>query len=352
MKSLQSRVRALLESARDIHVFPGCAAGVLTPHTKDVITCGTFTYEPDAQEVHRSSIFDIASLTKAIPVSCSALKLIEQGTLNLNDQLISYVPSFQGSYREEITIHHLLTHTLDFDLRLSHYKDCSPDQLLEQILTVKLKSPPGVRFCYANATSILLGLVLEQCTGKSVDRLGAELFFEPLGMTRSGFDTSRFAIDEIVPSEIDPWRGGIVRGEVHDESAWKLQPRAVGSAGLFSTVDDILLFMDHLLKSFSGDSGALFTSEIIQMIITNQLLKTCGECTGLGWELNQKSFMGKCTTPSMFGKTGFTGCSIVADPVSNRAAVILSNHIFPKRRSDRIAINAVRRAFAEIVFKD
>jgi CubicO group peptidase (beta-lactamase class C family) len=81
---------------------------------------------------------------------------------------------------------------------------------------------------------------------------------------------------------------------------------------------------------------------------TNQLSGK-DQCTGLGWELNQKSFMGKFCSESAFGKTGFTGCSIVIDPLKKAAVVLLSNHTFPRRLGNRDIINEVRCKLADTV---
>lgn len=349
VKSIAARVSSLLDNAIEIQVFPGAAAAIITSDHCEIITAGKHTYDQSSREISPDSIYDVASLTKAIPVSCSALKLIELGKLALDDLLISFVPEFSGSYRDQITVHHMLTHTLDSTLRLSMCKDDRPEELLGKILNMELHSSPGVHFNYSNATSILLGLTLEACTGKSLDVLGDEFFFNPLNMSRTGFSPLTFSsLEEIVPTEIDPWRGGAVVGKVHDESAWRMLPKVVGSAGLFSTINDIALFVSNLMKSFNSDNG-IFTPHITSQIVTNQLDSGSGQCTGLGWELNQESFMGGFRTPSTFGKTGFTGCSIIADPLKMRAGVLLSNHIFPKRRDSRAQINVVRSAFADCI---
>jgi CubicO group peptidase (beta-lactamase class C family) len=350
IKNIALRVNDVLDRAKDDAVFPGYAAALIVDDQYEIITSGRFTFEPESAEITADSVYDVASLTKAIPVSCCALKLVEQKKLALDDLLISYVPQFSGSFRGQITIHHLLTHTLDSDLRLSMCKDDHPDVLLGKILNLQLRTRPGERFNYSNATSILLGLVLESCTGKTLDVLGDEFFFKPLGMNRTGFSPMKFAtLNEIVPTEVDSWRGGIVIGQVHDESAWKLLPRVAGSAGLFSTITDITLFIRKLLDSFITDDG-LFTKQIAAEIVTNQIDTCTGQCTGLGWELNQESYMGGFRTEVAFGKTGFTGCSIVADPGKMCAGVLLSNHIYPHRRDSRVQINRIRSLFADCIF--
>jgi CubicO group peptidase (beta-lactamase class C family) len=350
MENIVSRVNRVLEKALQDTVFPGCAAAIILEDQCRIISSGRHTYESNANCITPDSVFDVASLTKATPVSCCALKLIEQNKLSENDLLINYVPQFSGTFRELITVHHLLTHTLDSTLQLSKCKDDQSDELMNKIVNLQLRSRPGEHFNYSNATSILLGLVLENCTGKTLDVLGEEVFFKPLGMNRTGFNPLTFASPgEIVPTEIDPWRGGVVVGEVHDESAWKLRPKVVGSAGLFSTITDMARFIGKLLESFQG-SGGLFSKETAAKIVTNQIDTNAGQCTGLGWELDQECFMGQHRSKATFGKTGFTGCSIVADPLKMSAGVLLSNHIYPHRRSSREQINIIRSAFTDCIF--
>jgi CubicO group peptidase (beta-lactamase class C family) len=344
------QIRKDLQAAIDAHVFPGCVAGVYFNNQSQVTALGHLTYDNDSPLVTEDTIYDVASITKVIPVSSLALKLLNDNLLSTNDQLIRYLPQFSGSYRERILIHHLLTQTLSFKFRLSECKDMKSEEIMQKILTADFDSPPGTSFSYANATSILLGLVLEQCTGKTLDRAAEEYFFEPLSMNRTSFDASKFNIDMVVPTEIDAWRGKLIQGEVHDESAWVFRPRVVGSAGLFTTVPDLLKFVQMLIEEGTYAGRRFFDTGTINQMYTNQLSGK-DQWTGLGWELCQKSFMGRFCSESAFGKTGFTGCSVVIDPLKKAAIVLLSNHTYPRRRSNRDIINKIRCQIADNVWK-
>lgn len=344
------QIREDLQAAVDASVFPGCVAGVYYGNNMQVIAAGHLSYDSKSAVVTEETIYDVASITKAIPVSSLVLKLINDGQISVSDKLIRYVPQFRGAYREEILVQHLLTQTLSFNFRLSQCKEMNSAEIMEKILTADFNFPPGYRFHYTNATSILLGMVVEQCTGKTLDRAAAEYFFEPLAMKRTSFDVSVFDNCSIAPTEVDPWRGRLIKGEVHDESAWALRPRAVGSAGLFSTVPDLLTFVKMLIEDGSYRGRCFFNPEVLSLMHTNQLSEFKG-WTGLGWELNQKSFMGRLCSGSAFGKTGFTGCSVVIDPYKKAAIVLLSNHIHPQRRGSRDTINRVRCNLADYVWK-
>ena len=342
-----------VNSCIEEEIFPGCALGVIAGGKTEIITAGNLTYDRSSPRVTQATLYDVASITKAIPTSCLALKLIEEGRLDLSGRLVDYVPEFRGSFRDQVRIEHLLTHTLDFDFRLSDKKDSPPQEILDSILQARLRTPPGAVFCYANATSILLGLVIERASGLRLDKAANTYFFEPLAMRATTFFPATLAGAPVVaPSEDDPWRGRVVCGEVHDESAWALRPLMVaGSAGLFSTVPDLLRFLAMLLKGGESQDVRFFKPETVGLMHTNALPQRLGSMAALGWELNNASYMGRRRTSATFGKTGFTGCTIVADAGAGAGLVLLTNHIFPRRRADRSVINRVRSTLADIVFE-
>jgi CubicO group peptidase (beta-lactamase class C family) len=139
----------------------------------------------------------------------------------------------------------------------------------------------------------------------------------------------------------------VIQGEVHDESAWAL-PWAVGSAGLFSTVPDLLTFLSMLLNGGTWKGVRFFSEGTIQSMSTNQIARL-GSCTGLGWELNQPHYMGEHCSDHSIGKTGFTGCMCLCDLGQGTGIVLLSNCTYPRRKPDKELINSVRRDIADII---
>ena len=353
MTNRSAKISAYLNACIEQRLFPGCALGIIARGEKRFIIAGRLTYDALSPKVNEETIYDVASITKAIPTSCLALALCESEAWSLSSRLIDFVPEFTGAFRENITIRHLLTHTLDFEFQLSAKKHLSPDAILGAILGASLCTPPGSSFAYANATSILLGLAVERACGIGLDEEAKRYFFEPLEMSRTSFFPKTHSDVAIAPTEDDPWRGRIICGEVHDESAWALRPSVVaGSAGLFSTVKELLTFIEMLLAGGELHGRRYFTRETVALMQTNALPPGLGANAALGWELNQPVFMGMSATPTTFGKTGFTGCTIVADQARETGMVFLTNHTFPKRRVDRRAINAVRCALANMVFEE
>ena len=351
---MEEKIRDKTEQSIKEKIFPACAVGVVKANgSRFIVPGGKFTFDDAAQAIQENTIFDVASITKSIPTSSLALKLIDEGKLKTDDKLINFVPEFRNSDRENVLIKHLLTQTLDYDFRLSAYKNKTPDEILDVIFTTEFKSRPGTKFFYTNATSILLGLVVERIFKEPLNKLGEKYFFKPLKMTQTTFNPlQKFKRAEIVPTEVQEWRGGLVQGEVHDESAYVLKQKViVGSAGVFSTVPDLLNFLGMLLNNGSFAGQKYFSPEIIKQIQTNQLVEI-GQYAGLGWELNQPRYMGKHCSVKTFGKTGFTGCACVCDIEREVGYVILSNCTYPTRKPDAMLINKFRSDIADIIFEN
>jgi CubicO group peptidase (beta-lactamase class C family) len=294
----------------------------------------------------KDSIFDCASLTKSMPTGYLVLRAIESGLLSVETPVAEILPDFAKYHNNEAKIFHLLTHSLDYRFPMSSLKDLPPQEIWQRICSHKFETPPGQLFCYGNANSILLGKVLESIYKMPLNKLAKEKVFEPLKMQSTGWHPLEWAAAErIISTEICPWRGRELRGETHDESAWKLEQEfgAVGSAGIFSTVPDIFNFLEHILES----------DFLVEKLTANALSYLPGECTALGFELNNPKFMGEIKEgEAIFGKTGFTGTSFICSPKDKLCLVILCNYTYPHRKPSADQINAFRAEMAYKIFRE
>lgn len=345
-EAFEKSLNTLFESAIASGVFSKAVVGFTSEEGMEIRAYGT----PE------DSVFDIASVTKVCPTSTLALKRVLNGELDLDAKVIEFLPELRTNYRNEILVRHLLTHSLDYRVPMSSLKRLPPEQILDSLFQYRFKQQPGTVFNYGNPASILLGLVLMRISGgKNLQELGEEEFFKPLGMTRSGWDPlTRVAKEEIVATEEDNWRGRIIQGEIHDESAFVLRKFfPVGSAGMFSTVPDLLKFVTMILNDGVFEGKRVMPSGILKLVSTNALEgRVKDECTALGWELDAIKFMGNVHNPHMFGKTGFTGSSIVADAEKKMAVVLLSNFTYPKREDSAARINDFRSKLSELAFTE
>jgi CubicO group peptidase (beta-lactamase class C family) len=324
--------------------FPGCQIGVLRGDEISVSAYGRLTYDSDSEAVTDETLYDTASVTKSIPTNCIILALIEQGRLGLNDQAVDYLPELRNQYRDQILIRHLLTYTVILDLPAGLAAVAEePSRLLHTVFSTPLKAPPGAQFHYTNAPAVMLGIIAEKVTGQPLDKLADEMFFAPLGMKRTSFKPRR-DINVIAPSE------GETIGVPHDESARALRRMGMvaGHAGLFSTAGDLLKFVRMLLHDGSWDGRTYFGPATVRDMHTNQL-EQLGRQVGLGWEMSRALVPEGVGSAQLFGKTGFTGCAVVADPKQKIAFVILSNRNYPRRPANRDDFVGFRHQLAHLL---
>lgn len=328
-------------------ISPGGVISVISQQQRFILPFGCLRYDQTDQVVTNKTIYDVASVTKAVITATIALKLIETGQLKLDEPISKHFP--QLKLITQSTIKDLLSYQLSWNLRLSTLKDLPPHQLLKKILSAEQVELTDNRFTYANTSSILLGLLAEKITNTSLDQLARLIIFEPLGMQQSYFYSSTDPHrHQVAPTELDDWRGSEVCGLVHDESAWKLS-RIIspGSAGLFSTVDDLLIYLDAVFIkcNYFNSNFVDFFSQNFSDDLSNQ--------GALGWERNQ-SWMGvlpsELASRNVIGKTGFTGCSVCVDLDAKIGVVILTNAIYPHRPTDQSHILEMRQKVHEILW--
>lgn len=89
------------------------------------------------------------------------LQQVEKGTIDLHQPIRKYLPDFQYSWADTVTVHHLLNHT---------------SGLYSDDLKPNLKFKTGKEFSYSNVGYYVAGLVLEKQSGKSYHELVTALF--------------------------------------------------------------------------------------------------------------------------------------------------------------------------------
>ncbi len=349
---MRSEIQGCISDAISEKVFPGCVIGTVTKNgVKEIEAFGSQAYDDGALGITSHSLYDCASITKSIPTALLALKLLEVGSISLDDPVNRYIDGYQLGLEPAVQVKHLLTHTVDYRFSLAGWKDKPAIEILEKLYTHDFNLPPGETFCYCNASSIVLGVLISAVYGGDFQKVAQTEVFDQLDMKRTSFfPKEMFDEKDIVPSEDDPWRGRVIKGEVHDESAYALRELFVaGAAGLFSTVPDLLNPMQMLLNGGVFNDTQFLRREWVEHIYRNQI-QHLGLFTGLGFELNQQRYMGKSRTPTTFGKTGFTGCNLLGDVSKEKALVILSNYTWPTRKRSPDRINRFRAEIADILF--
>jgi hypothetical protein len=181
-------------------------------------------------------------------------------------------------------------------------------------------------------------------TGKPLDDVVADGITRPLGMTDTMFNPPARLRDRIAATEVQPWAGRpMIRGEVHDENAWSLGGVA-GHAGLFSTARDLAVLARTLLNGGRYGTERILETDTVRAMLVNENEEFPANSHGLGFELDQRWYMDGLSTPVTFGHTGYTGTSVVIDPLSDSFVILLTNRVHPTR--DWGSNNPSRRAVA------
>jgi beta-N-acetylhexosaminidase len=340
----------VVAQAMEAHVFPGAVVAV----GKDSVLAylrayGHLTYDPGAPAVQDDTIYDLASLTKVIVTTTAAMILVDEGRLDLAKPVSAFLPAFRGGAKDRVTVAHLLAHSAGTEAVSPLYKELKGKAAyLQRIQAMDLAYEPGTRSVYSDLGVMLLGEILERVAGEPLDAFARRRILDPLGMSDTLFRPGAALLPRIAPTEQDPWRGRLIRGEVHDENAFAMGGVAP-QAGLFGTADDLARFAQMLLNGGVYDHHRLVSREVVDRFTRPAGLPP-GSSRALGWDTpSGASTAGSRASPHAFGHTGFTGTSMWMDPDRGLFVILLSNRVHPTREPTAVRINDVRRAVADAV---
>ncbi len=342
----------VLEKAMADSIFPGAQVAIV--HDGKLLVnrgFGRQTYDPSSPLIDTQSIYDLASVTKVIATTISAMRMWEKNQLELDIPISSYLPKFSGGLKDRVTMRHLLTHSGGLHWWAPLWEKAKNKQeALDYIYSLPLDYAPGDSMIYSDLGLILAGEVLRVISGKEMDELAADLVFKPLSLQNTMYNPPKSLLPRIVPTEIGgSMNRGLIHGEVHDENTFFLN--GVSShAGLFSTAEDLAVVAQMLLNGGIYAHKRLLTPGTITYWTRRQNLPP-GSSRALGWDTPTpgKSTAGDYFGPHSFGHTGFTGTSIWIEPERNVAVILLTNRVHPTR--ERGGIYQVRREFHNAVMK-
>lgn len=307
---------------------------------------GTGTELPAEAQVpmRADTIFDMASVTKLF-TSVAVMQLIEDGKIDVSERVATYLPEFGVNGKESITVEQLLTHSSGLVAWVPLWRD-HPDipARIKAVMDIAPINPPGSTYVYSDLNLITLGVLIERLSESTLDTFFRERITEPLGMVDTGFNPPASKLDRIAATEYmaNPPRG-MIRGSVHDENAWSLAGVA-GHAGIFSTAPDLAVLAQTILNGGSYAGRRILRPDTVRLMLTDYNQEFPGHAHGLGFELNQRWYMGGLAAPGTAGHTGFTGTVLVIDPASRSFTILLTNRVHPTRSWG--SINLAREAVA------
>ncbi|WP_024302107.1 serine hydrolase [Pseudogulbenkiania sp. MAI-1] len=317
---LEAAVRAQIQAER----MPG--AVVIVGDARGVLYRQAFgTRGPPSERMTEDTIFDLASLTKAVATTTAVLQLAERHQLTLDQSAARYWPEFAGEGKGDITVRQLLAHSSGLPVGLDlGGSGVDREEMLRRILAVRPVAEPGRQVLYSDINFEVLGVLVERVSGEPLEVYCQRHIFQPLGMHDSGFLPPESRAARIAPTSVN-----LPRGQVHDPAA-ALMGGVSGHAGLFSSADDLALFAQMLLNEGRQGLQQILQPQSVALLFQPQSPTGAPGWRGAGWALDAPLVANRDVLPpvGMIGHTGFAGTGLWIDRVTQRFLIVLSNRVY------------------------
>ncbi|MFV8466398.1 glycoside hydrolase family 3 N-terminal domain-containing protein [Flavobacterium sp. LB1P62] len=382
--SILSKIDLIAKKAISAKMTPGIQ--VLVARNGKVIyqkSFGYHTYNNDLK-VLDSDIYDVASLTKILATLPNVMQQYDQQKINMETTLGTMSQIFKNSNKEDIHFKELLSHYAGLVAGLSFYKatmdkskfpsetyfrKVAEEQFSKKMgdslfirndfhdtimkMIVKSKLSLKKEYKYSDLTFMILKDYLENATGKKLEDLIQENFYQSLGMNNSTFNPlNKFDKNRIPPTEMDTYfRHQILQGYVNDLSA-ALEGGVSGHAGVFSNAMDVAKIMQLYLQKGNYGNHQYFSEKTFNDFNTCYFC-AAGNRRGIGFDKPQLGTAGPtcgCASMTSFGHTGFTGTMAWADPETQIVYVFLSNRTFPLATENKLSKENIREDIQEVIY--
>ena len=299
----------------------------------------------NGKAITRDSLFDMASVTKTVIPTTLAMLFLEKGLVSLHEPISEFLENVPKD-KADITIKHLMTHTSGIKAHtlLQDFAK-KPSDVVDVILKTRLSAPVGTAAEYSCLGFILLGKILENISGKSLDTLAQEYILNPLDMRNSGYKPTE---GHIVPTEFDKESDTYLCGDVHDENA-RFMGGVSANAGLFSNIIDMIKYC-AMLSSGGLLNGFPFVSKATLDVFTRDYTPGMSESRGLGFSLydGRPHALGDLFPIGSYGHTGYTGTCFFVDIKTGLYVILLTNRVNYGRDNNKIMY--FRRRFHNMVY--
>ena len=317
------------------------------------LACGTAGSVSRSSQatVTPSTPFDLASLTK--PFTAITLAHLANGLIiRLCEPLGRYLPELLNSPMARVTVEQALSHRTGLRAhsilggRCFERRVVSKRAMLMQAAENVLAEHRGNDLTlvgtalYSDLGYLIVGAVVERITGKDLDTAVTKYLLRQLGApihsSRHWQSLSSNFMSIVAPTEHVPWRGGTLKGMVHDDNAWAWAGYGMaGHAGLFATATGVAQFGIAVIDALAGR-----VSPITRFAATFCTAQREGGTllAGFDGKSEDDSSAGRLMSRLAFGHLGFTGTSIWCDPEHEVVIVVLSNRICPTRRNTRLPL--------------
>lgn len=321
--------------------------------------------DPAAPPATTATVFDLASVTK--PVTALTLARLERaGRIARDEALADVLPSLAGTRSARVPLDLFASHRAGLDGHRPLYapmlegRDVDPAAALSIAADARREGcegdppPEGFLPVYSDLGYLLIGATLEARGGVDLDHLMEREVTGPLGLSITSarlFRERDSSFDErVAPTELAPWRGGVVRGAVHDENAWAIvRDRAAGHAGLFGDALSVARLgaavLDALAPVAPLPADSWLGPEDLEPLVRDRPGGSL--LAGFDRRSGDAPSSGARFGPRTFGHLGFTGTSLWIDPEAQLVGVLLTNRVHPTRAS--LAIRRARPAVYDAI---
>ena len=373
---------AQLAVVKDGRMVYSNAWGAVSSYHSD----GTRIKEGDAdyKAATTETLYDLASNTKMYATNYAIQYLVQDGKLSLKDPITKFFPDFAVKeniaykaefdghpttdadkdqivvWKQQLTIQDILMHQAGFDPDPQFHNDqfnqntqkpeagvdnplyaIGRPAVTEAICKAPLNYEPGTKTVYSDVDYMLLGLIIEQVTGKDLDTFVKETFYKPMGLTHltfspleHGFTAGDCAATELNGNSRDGVidftgiREGVIQGTVHDEKAYYAMSGVSGHAGLYSNAEDLAILAQAMLNHSGYGETKLFNPNVNSYFTSR---KNTLANWGQGWwrqgDCQRPWYFGVQASRGTIGHQGWTGTLTCIDPASDLVIVYLTNKI-------------------------
>ncbi|BBH22446.1 FmtA-like protein [Paenibacillus baekrokdamisoli] len=248
---VEAFVNKEMKSSMDLFKIPGAVISIVKDNKLLFAQgYGHSNIEKNVPIDPETSLFRIASTTKLFTWT-AVMQLVEQGKLDLDTDVNKYLKTVKipDTYKQPITLRHLLTHTAGFEEGGVGYQITTDPKKLPVSISDTLSKhmlarirPPGEKVSYSNYGASLAGLIVEEVSGVPYDDYIQKNIFEPLDMKYA-------TVKEPIPASLDPYK---VLGYASENGSFVSKPptfeggfRPAGS-GSVSALDMAHFMMAHL----------------------------------------------------------------------------------------------------------
>lgn len=211
----------------------------------------------------------------------AVMQLVEQGRLNLNEDVNKYIKGFRipDTYPEHITLRHLLTHTAGFDernLRAAEFGKTVYPQLSAYLAAEQPPRirPPGQLIQYSNYGVALAGYIVECVSGMPFAQYVQKKILIPLGMEHSSFELTA-NIKNLLAASYTWQKGQYVEVPYVHISA-------TPAGGLITTAADMAIFMIANLNKGKFNQTRVLGAQYLNSMQAQQFIHH-PELTGVGY---------------------------------------------------------------------